>query len=204
MSQNSFLNLNGRKLILASTSPRRADLLKMLGLKFEIIESKLDESEESFTVPEVYVLELARKKALKVAGNIRDALIIAADTIVVLDGKILGKPIDSQEARTLLSQLSGRTHTVYTGFAVVEKPSGRILNEYAKTKVSFRKIDDNEIECYVKSEKPLDKAGAYGIQDEGALFVDSIEGCFYNVMGLPLTRVYRALRHLTSRGLTER
>ena len=123
-------------------------------------------------------------------------LIIGADTIVVLNNQILGKPKDAKQAKKILQQLSGKTHTVYTGFAVVEKPSGAVLSEFVKTLVSFRRLADEEIDRYIQSGSPFDKAGGYGIQDQGALFVEKIDGCFYNVMGLPVTKLYQALGKL--------
>lgn len=194
MNLNSLLNLDGKKLILASSSPRRSTLLKLVGFDFEVIASELAEGDEEYTVPEVHVLELSRKKALKVAENIKDGLIIGADTIVVLDDTILGKPANSKHAKEMLRQLSGQTHIVYTGFTIVEKPPGNIVSDYEKTEVSFRELEAEEIEQYVKTESSLDKAGAYGIQDHGALFVSKVNGCFYNVMGFPVTKFYKTLR----------
>ncbi len=193
MNEGSFLNLDGKKLILASASPRRENLLKMIGFDFEMVDSQIDEQSEVYTIPEVHVLELAQKKALKVAEKINSGLIVGADTIVVLNNQILGKPKDAKQAKEILKQLSDRTHTVYTGFTIVDKPSGEMLSEFEKTLVSFRKLVDGEIVRYVQSGSPLDKAGAYGIQDQGALFVEKIDGCFYNVMGLPVTKLYQAL-----------
>lgn len=193
MNNSSFLNLDGKKLILASASPRRENLLKMIGFDFEVVDSQVDEQSEVYTIPEVHVLELAQKKALKVAEKIKSGLIIGADTIVVLNNIILGKPKDAKQAKEILRQLSDRTHTVYTGFAIVEKPSGEMVSEFEKTLVSFRKLADEEIVRYIQSGSPLDKAGGYGIQDQGALFVEKIDGCFYNVMGLPVTKLYQAL-----------
>lgn len=196
MSIASLLNLNGKRIILASLSPRRAQLLKLLGLQFEVIDSKVDEDKEIYTIPEVHVLELARKKALKVAENIKDGLIIGADTVVVLNNKIYNKPGNAKEAKQMLSELSGNTHVVYTGFAIVEKPSGALVSEYERTQVHFRDLNEDEIEHYVQTEAPMDKAGAYGIQDRSAVFVDRIDGCFYNVVGFPLTKFYRTLKSL--------
>ena len=193
MNNSSFLNLDVKKLILASASPRRENLLKMIGFDFEVVDSQVDEQSEVYTIPEVHVLELAQKKALKVAEKIKSGLIIGADTIVVLNNIILGKPKDAKQAKEILRQLSDRTHTVYTGFAIVEKPSGEMVSEFEKTLVSFRKLADEEIVRYIQSGSPLDKAGGYGIQDQGALFVEKIDGCFYNVMGLPVTKLYQAL-----------
>lgn len=190
---NEISNVYGKKLILASISPRRENLLRMIGFDFEVVNSQVDEQSEVYTIPEVHVLELAQKKALKVAEKIDGGLIIGADTVVVLNNQILGKPKDAKQAKEILQQLSGKTHEVYTGFAIVEKPSGEMLSEFVKTLVSFRKLADEEIDRYIQSGSPFDKAGGYGIQDQGALFVQKIDGCFYNVMGLPVTKLYQAL-----------
>ncbi len=193
MNEIPFSNVYGKKLILASISPRRENLLRMIGFDFEVVNSQVDEQSEVYTIPEVHVLELAQKKALKVAEKIDGGLIIGADTVVVLNNQILGKPKDAKQAKEILQQLSGKTHEVYTGFAIVEKPSGEMLSEFEKTLVSFRKLADEEIDRYIQSGSPFDKAGGYGIQDQGALFVQKIDGCFYNVMGLPVTKLYQAL-----------
>lgn len=193
MNEIPFSNVYGKKLILASISPRRKNLLRMIGFDFEVVNSQVDEQSEVYTIPEVHVLELAQKKALKVAEKIDGGLIIGADTVVVLNNQILGKPKDAKQAKEILQQLSGKTHEVYTGFAIVEKPSGEMLSEFVKTLVSFRKLADEEIDRYIQSGSPFDKAGGYGIQDQGALFVQKIDGCFYNVMGLPVTKLYQAL-----------
>jgi len=188
------VNLNGKKLILASASPRRAQLLKLIGMEFEIIDSKMNERDESYIIPEVHVLELAQKKAQKVAENISNGVVVGADTIVVLNGEILGKPASSKEAHAMLRKLSGRTHIVYTGIALVDKPSGKMLSDYERTQVTFRDLGDEEIARYVATESPMDKAGAYGIQDQSAVFVTAISGCFYNVMGFPLAKFYARLQ----------
>lgn len=193
MNRN-VLDLNGRRLILASASPRRAELLQQIGFEFEVIDSGVDEDGETYAVPEVHVLELARMKAEKVAETLEEGLILGADTIVVLDNEILGKPRDRDQARKMLKRLAGRSHTVYTGFAVIDKPAGRNLAEYERTRVTFRDLGEDEIERYIEAEAPLDKAGAYGIQDRAAIFVSGVDGCFYNVVGLPLTKFYCSLK----------
>ncbi len=189
-----MLDLNGRRIILASASPRRAQLLKLIGLEFEVVQSNYDESGESYTFPEVQVLELSERKASTVAEQVEDGLIVGADTVVALEDKIFGKPKDKSAAQEMLRQLSGRTHTVYTGFTLIDQPSGRLHSDYERTEVVFRKIDDAEISRYVQTESPLDKAGAYGIQDKSSIFVSKVNGCFYNVVGLPVTKFYVALR----------
>lgn len=193
MNIDKLLNLNGAKIVLASGSPRRKSLFELMGLNFEVIASEVDEKED-FDYPEVKVLELSYKKAVKVAENVKEGIIIGADTIVVLDDKILEKPKNEKQAKKMLRILSGRTHTVYTGFSIVKKPEGKCVSEYSKTKVSFRELGDDEIDAYVETKSPLDKAGGYGIQDFGALFVNKVDGCFYNVMGFPVTKFYSTMR----------
>ncbi len=186
-----MIDVDGKRLILASASARRAHLLRLLGLEFEIQASGVEEDEEAHLMPEVHVLELAQKKAERVAENIKEGLVVGADTIVVVDHRILGKPSDPREAHAMLRLLSGRPHEVYTGFALVDRPSGRTVSDYERTRVYFRDLSDEEIARYVATESPMDKAGAYGIQDLSAVFVTRIEGCFYNVVGLPLAKFYR-------------
>jgi len=178
------------KLILASQSPRRAQLLSLIGFKYEIRPANLQEDEIREDDPSRHVLKLSLAKAQEVARDVNEGLIIGADTIVVLDDTILGKPQSFEEAREMLRRLSGRSHQVYTGFALVEKPSGRSASDYEVTTVHFRELQDWEIESYVETQNPMDKAGAYGIQDQSAVFADRIEGCFYNVVGFPLTKFY--------------
>jgi septum formation protein len=194
LNLNTILGLNGRKLILASSSPRRKSLFQLAGFEFDVIDSNYDENNEVYTIPEIQALELAQKKAMKVAESISDGIVVGADTIVVLDNEIIGKPEDANHAKAMLKKLSGKTHTVYTGYAILEKPGLQYVNEYDKTKVTFRDLTDKEIEDYVNTGSPLDKAGAYGIQDQGAVFVTKVDGCFYNVMGFPISHFYVSLR----------
>jgi len=145
--------------------------------------------------PEENAAALALKKALHIAQSIPEGVIVGADTIVVLQGEMLGKPDGPRDAVRMLSALSGKTHAVVTGFALVERPSGRQMTGTERTDVTFRDLPLSEIEEYVEGGSPLDKAGAYGIQDDyGAVFVTRIEGCFYNVVGLPLSRLHTALQ----------
>lgn len=185
-------------LVLASASPRRSHLLQQIGLKFSVQPSLVDESAFSTAgvTPSEYVQQLARAKALDVASRMQEAsIVLGADTIVVLDGEILGKPIDRDDATRMLRRLSGNTHTVYTGIALVESPSLRQRTAVARTEVTFRVLDDEEIADYITGGSPMDKAGAYGIQDDyGAVFVSHIVGCYYNIVGLPLELLYRELR----------
>ena len=186
--------LHGKKIVLASKSPRRAALLKQIGFEFSILASDIDENGEEHSIPEVHVLELAHKKAEKVAETINDGIIIGADTIVVLNDKILGKPKNTGQAAQMLRELSGKTHIVFTGFSILEKPTGKYVNEYVRTRVSFRDLSEDEINAYLETDSPYDKAGAYGIQDFSAIFVDKIYGCYFNVMGFPISKFYESIK----------
>jgi septum formation protein len=184
-----------KKIILASRSPRRQALLRQIGIKFLVRESGIDEDEHEFASPMEHVLVLSWRKADAVRSKVGNALVIGADTIVVCDKKILGKPNDKNDAAAMLSLLSGRTHEVYTGFTILDAKSGRSISDYEVTKVTFRKLLRDEISAYVAGGSPLDKAGAYGIQDDyGAVFVERVDGCFYNVVGFPLTKFYMAMK----------
>ncbi len=183
-------------LILASRSPRRRKLLQQLGLDFEVHPSDLDEKATNHRLPEQLVEQLALEKARRVATRFPEALTLGADTIVVLEGEVLNKPADEAEARAMLRRLSGRTHTVYTGVALIHPGSQREIVDYEATRVTFAPLSDAEIDAYVATGSPLDKAGAYGIQDDyGAVFIRRIEGDYYNVVGLPLHRLYCMLRN---------
>ena len=180
-----------KRLILASTSPRRAYLLKQLRLTFDIAPSGIDERVENTETPSQHVRRLSFQKASDVAKNIPDGIIIGADTVVVLEGRILGKPQTPDDALEMLRNLSGKTHEVFTGFTLFDKPSNKSVTEHERTIVKFRTLSDAEIREYVASGAPMDKAGAYGIQDDmGAIFVERIDGCFYTVVGFPLTKFY--------------
>lgn len=186
------------KIILASQSPRRQKLLAQIGLQFDVIPSACKE-EITSTDPQIVVEELAYQKAADVAKKQVNALVIGADTMVVKDGKILGKPDSKAHAFELLSDLSGRAHYVYTGVALIRvNDNHEFISTYCfyeKTKVFFSALSSLEIQSYIASGSPMDKAGAYGIQDEwGAVFVEKIEGDFYNVVGLPLHRLYKELK----------
>ena len=175
------------RLVLASASPRRRELLASLGLEFAVRPVDLDETYRPGEAAPDYVLRLAREKALARAGP--GELVLAADTVVVLDGELLGKPSDPEEARRMLARLAGRRHTVYTGVALVD--GGREATEVVASEVEIAPLSAEEIDWYVATGEPLDKAGSYAIQDLGALFVESVEGNYTNVVGLPLPAVYR-------------
>ncbi len=183
-------------LVLASQSPRRSKLLTQISLNFDVIHSSIDESEHPLHIDPVdYAGQLSLKKALEVASRVDyPAIVLGADTIVCLDNTILNKPIDAADAQRMLNMLSGNTHIVYTGVSLVESSTGKSTTEVKATKVTFRKLAKHEIEAYVAGGSPLDKAGAYGIQDDmGAVFISHIEGCYYNIVGLPLEMLYSML-----------
>jgi len=186
-------HMYAQKLILASQSPRRAQLLTLVGFQFETRPSHFDESQIQVPDPEKHVLELSRAKARQVASQVDQGIVIGADTIVVLDDGIIGKPHDPAQARQMLNRLSGRFHKVYTGFTLIERPGDRTMSDFEVTSVHFRDLAEWEIEHYVSTNSPMDKAGAYGIQDQSAVFADRIEGCFYNVVGFPLSKFYTAM-----------
>jgi septum formation protein len=184
-------------LVLASASPRRRTLLEQLGLNFRVVVSDFDETTvPTDLAPEDYVQELAREKALQVAQTLSEpAIVLAADTTVVLGSTILNKPMDVPDAARMLRLLSNRTHDVFTGIAIVETSTGRMTQDFRRTEVRFRELSEAEIAAYIRSGAPMDKAGAYGIQDDfGAVFISEIHGCYYNVVGLPLELVYRRLK----------
>jgi len=186
-----------RPLILASRSPRRLALLSQIGLSPRVVSCDIPEDFDATHSPAENAQHLARKKAECVAKNVAEGIVLGADTIVVIDGVILGKPVDDADAMRMLSLLGGRTHTVYTGFALIDRPSGQCVGGVEATQVTFRTIPRKEIEEYVRGGSPMDKAGAYGIQDDyGAVFVTRLEGCYYNVVGLPLARVFLELQKL--------
>ena len=177
-------------IILASKSPRRRELMELIGLPFTVRVAQVDETLEDLP-PEEAVAQLSRKKA-EAARETLDEVVIGADTIVVLDGKILGKPQDATDAYRMLKFLSGRRHQVMTGVTVLL--GGRCVSITEVTEVSFRQLTDGEILSYIASGDPMDKAGSYGIQSGGALFVDEIHGDYYNVVGLPVCRLHQILK----------
>ena len=180
--------------ILASGSPRRKKLLEQLNLKFKVLKVDADESFKRGEKPVSIVKRLSKDKLEKALESGAKGIFITADTIVVLDGKVMGKPQDFKDAVKMLKTLSGRTHAVYTGFSVFNSFNNKVITSYEKTLVTFRKLADNEIKEYVQGGSPMDKAGAYGIQDDyGAVFIKKINGCYYNVVGLPLTKLYQTL-----------
>ena len=185
------------KLILASSSPRRAEILANAGLPFNVLSSAVDESPYSGESPAALVQRLANAKAdLVTARAVGPAIILAADTVVVLDDNILGKPRSTEEARHMLLQLSGRTHSVLTGVALIRLPDGERRQFIESTLVHFRPVTEEEVASYLATEEPYDKAGAYAIQGQAGRYIPRIEGCYFNVVGLPLSRVLIELQTL--------
>ncbi|MCM1990712.1 Maf-like protein [Oceanirhabdus seepicola] len=185
------------KVILASASERRQELLKRIVDDFEIKVSDFNEDIIPFNGnPHEYVMELALGKANDVAEKCNEGVIIGCDTIVTLDNEVLGKPRSEKEAVEMLEKLSGKSHEVYSGIAVIHKEKGEILKDFCVTKVEFSDINREEILEYVKSGDPMDKAGAYGIQGKAGVFVQKIEGDYYSVVGLPLNKLYKMLKSI--------
>ncbi len=180
-------------LILASTSPRRRYLLEQAGLKFSVIPSNIDETKIPLSSPETYVRILSEAKADSVSRKYPDKWVIGADTIVLKNGTILGKPESMDDARIMLKQLSGQTHQVLTGYAIVCKAKNRKFSETIKTDVLFKHLSDEEIEWYIHTKEPFDKAGSYAIQGLGTFLVRSIRGSYTNVVGLPVCEVVEFL-----------
>lgn len=187
--------MNVPHIILASNSPRRKQLIQLLGLPFEIFPADIDESRNHSEAAEIFVKRLAHEKALWTAEQ-KAGLIIAADTIVVDGDVILGKPLHKDEARSMLLSLRGHQHRVFTAIALVDSVTGRYSLDLCCTAVPMRDYSDYEIDAYIKSGDPLDKAGAYAIQHQGFNPVEKMDGCFASVMGLPLCHVVRNLRQM--------
>ena len=182
------------RVILASASPRRRDLLTMIGIAHEVIPADVDETYRAGEVPREHAERLAREKASALAARAPEAVIIAADTIVVVDGDVLGKPQDADEAVRMLRRLAGRAHTVFTAVAVAR--GAKMLSGVEEVGVTFRPLDDATIRSYVATREPMDKAGAYGIQGYGAAIVERIDGDYFAVMGLAIGRMLALLREL--------
>lgn len=181
-------------IILASTSPRRRMLLQQVNIHFEVVPHDsleiIPDNNSDFTE---IVARNAESKASSILEHAVDRIILGADTLVELDGKALGKPKNDNDARRMLRTLSGRDHFVHTGIAVIDGKSGRRFLESEVTRVFFRNLTNAEIEAYIRSGEPMDKAGSYGIQERGAVFISRVEGCFFNVMGLPLAKLWEIL-----------
>lgn len=173
-------------------------MLKMLGVDFKTISVDLDEVFKDNESPVKTVKRLALEKLELAAQKVNDGIIITADTIVVIDNRRIGKPKNQKDAEKILTLLSGRSHFVYTGFSIYNLSRKKQVTDYSKTKVTFRYLTEAEIKEYIKSGSPMDKAGAYGIQDDyGSVFVERISGCYYNVLGFPASKIYSTLKLLS-------
>ncbi len=185
--QSHVDNKNPVTIVLASKSPRRKELLRQVGLDCRVDPADVDERVLPGESPEGYAARVALDKARVAAARAGTGIVIAADTIVVLEDEILGKPADAEDAERMLRLLSGNVHRVITGLAVMDAVTGKALTRTSITRVWFRSLAPHEIISYVATGEPFDKAGAYGIQGRGALLVDKIDGCYFNVVGLPLS-----------------
>jgi septum formation protein len=188
------------RLILASKSPRRRYLLEKAGLDFKVIPSELDEGSIFLSSPESYVISLAEAKARDVSGRYSDSWVIGADTIVFVENTILGKPASRDDARAMLRRLSGKTHRVHTGYCICHGATDHLYSECVTTEVLFKKLSEKEIDWYIDSGEPFDKAGAYAIQGIGTFLVRRINGSYTNVVGLPVCEV---LEYLIKKGVVE-
>ncbi len=192
---------NIRTIILASASPRRKELLGLTGLKFEVDTLDYREDMDIKLSPHELARFLSLEKAMSIARKYSDAIIIAADTFVVINGQILGKPHTEEKARRMLILLEGRTHSVITGFTILDTRTGNKLSKSVETKVTFKELGEEEITAYVKTKEPLDKAGAYAIQGLGSVLIKYIEGDYFNVIGLPLSALSDSLKEFGIRVL---
>ncbi|HQO08646.1 MAG TPA: Maf family protein [Clostridiales bacterium] len=181
------MNLNDRNIVLASKSPRRKELLENIGLKFSVKPAEIEEIHRGVSGFGEIVMDLAEQKGEAVGKLMfHDRIIIASDTIVVIDGEILNKPEDRDHAFKMLRQISGRTHSVFTSLYVYDGYLKKTVKEYTETKVEFYELTDEQINDYLDTHEPFDKAGAYGIQGYGSKFIKKIDGCFFSVMGFPV------------------
>jgi septum formation protein len=180
-------------LVLASASPRRKELLSILGIPFTVIPSSIDEIPTPGESPETFVVRIAKEKCAEVASRVSHSVVLSADTVVTIDGEILGKPIDAHDAATMLRKLSGRDHWVYTAICALHQEKEEMLEGLDRTRVWFVPLDDATVHDYIRRENVLDKAGAYAIQGYAGVFIPKIEGNYFNVMGLPLPLVHSLL-----------
>lgn len=185
------------KVILASKSPRRVEILEKIVKEFEVVQSNFDENTIDFKGDiEKYVKDLSRNKAIEVSKRLNEpSIVIAADTVVFQNGKVLEKPKNEEDAFSMLSSLSGNTHKVYSGICLINTYDDTVVTDCDCTEVKFSELNPRQIRNYINSGEPMDKAGAYGIQGLGGAFVEGIKGCYYNVMGLPLNKLYKALEN---------
>lgn len=192
-----IFNLKTPDFVLASASPRRKELFRLLEVNFQVIPSELDEFHDKSLSPENLVKNLSFQKAQEVSNRVAENLaVVGADTAVILGNEVIGKPKDKTEAKKILRSLSGKTHSVFTGFTILHKAKNIEFTEAVETEVKFKVLSGLEIELYVKTKEPMDKAGAYGIQGFGSILVEKVNGCYFNVMGFPLNRFYEALKNI--------
>ncbi|WP_372712474.1 nucleoside triphosphate pyrophosphatase [Ilyobacter sp.] len=182
-------------MILASKSPRRKEILEGFGFKLEILTSSIEEVSDKEGLLE-QIMDISRKKSLEISENRKESYVLSADTVVVLDGNILGKPKDEDEAFDMLNSLSGRQHKVLTAYTLINSQKGIDFTSYDSTEVYFKELSEDEIRWYISTGESMDKAGAYGIQGKGAVLVKKIEGDFFNVMGFPISKFYDDLKKL--------
>lgn len=182
------------KIILASSSPRRKEILENANVKFDIIKSEIDEVILDNELPSQVVMRLAFEKCIDIAAKHRESLVIGADTVVVLDDIILGKPKDIDEAIAMITQLSGKTHQVITGISLINLTANKKIIDYVVSNVKFKDLSAEDIKDYIQTNESLDKAGAYGIQGYGALLVEEIQGDYFNIVGLPISRLSDLLK----------
>lgn len=184
-----------KKIILASGSPRRKELLTSLGLEFEVIKSDFEEDIENKIFSNELIINLAEEKVKDVAKKTKKpSIIIGADTVVIIDNEILGKPLNEQDSFNMLKKLSNRTHKVVTAIAIFDTEKNKMESEAVTSKVTFKELSDDEIKKYIKTGEPMDKAGSYGIQAYGGLFVNDINGCYFNIVGLSIHKLGEMLK----------
>lgn len=182
-----------KKIILASNSPRRREILGKF-INFEAVTAEVEEDNDFYKSPQTLVMALAFEKANSVAAKYEDAIVIGADTVVEIEGEILGKPKSRDDAKRMMERLSGKPHKVITGFAIIDLSFDKKYMDYEVTEVKFKDISADEIENYLNKAEYMDKAGAYGIQDDAALFVDKIKGDYLNIVGFPISKIYTVLK----------
>ena len=185
-----------QRITLATASPTRQKLAKIMGLDFDVVVSDYIEDNSLCLPPPELAMELAFGKALDVSKKLSEGIVIGLDTFVFFNGKVIGKPKDRQDAFNMLKSFSGNCHEVYSGIAMIDSKSGKIIKDFGMTKVYFSQMSDSEINSYIETEEPLNKAGSYGIQDFGSIFIEKIEGDFFNVGGFPINNIYKNLKKM--------
>ena len=185
-----------KRIVLASTSPRRHELARTMGLDFEVMPSSYEENMSLRLKPKDLVMKFAHGKASDVAKNLKDEIVIGVDTIVVFKGKNLGKPKNKADAFKMLKSYSGKKQYVYSGVCLIDCKTGKTIKDYEVTELYFKKLTDKEINGYIATGEPMDKAGAYGIQDLSSIFIQKINGCYFNVVGFPVHNIYKNLDKL--------